>query len=140
MSITGKDGSPKVPHSTRLIEPQRLVLAGVGFLAFETTLMWILGGKIYDYSYFSPAFWGMLALAGVGYFGLGFFSRSWLSGFALMVPILVAICLVNVVWTTEFENGISVGVNTNLPEVWLTLSVIFVPAWALGVWVFRNRD
>ncbi|MBK5233858.1 MAG: hypothetical protein JJE13_12865 [Thermoleophilia bacterium] len=76
----------------------------------------------------------MLALAGAGYFALGFCSRSWLSALMLAAPLLVTVYFVNVVWTTEYANGVIVGQNANFAEIWLTLSFIFVPAWALGVW------
>lgn len=112
---------------------QRLLLASTGFLAFEALFIWLLGDKIYDFSYFSPVLWGMLALAGAGYFALGYYSRSWWSGLILAAPPLVAVYFVNVVWTTEYAGGVIIGENANFAEIWLSLSFIFVPAWALGV-------
>lgn len=118
---------------------QRLMLAGTGFIAFETLFIWLLGDKVYDFSYFSPVLWGMLALAGTGYFALGYCSRSWWSGLILAAPLLVAVHFVNVVWTTEHGNGVIIGENANFAEIWLSLSFIFVPAWALGVLSANRR-
>ncbi|MBK5232194.1 MAG: hypothetical protein JJE13_04330 [Thermoleophilia bacterium] len=112
---------------------RRLLLAGMGFVVFEALFIWLLGDKIYEFSYFSTPLWGLLALAGAGYFALGYFSRSWLSGLMLAAPLLVAVYFVNGVWTVEYENGVVIGTNANFAEIWLTLSFIFVPAWALGV-------
>lgn len=124
--------------TTGISRSWRLLLAGLGFIAFEALFIWNLGDKVYDYSYFSPVFWGMLALAGAGYFALGYCSRSWLSALMLAAPLLVAVYFVNVVWTTDFGNGTFVE-NANFAEIWLTLSFIFVPAWALGVLSANRR-
>jgi hypothetical protein len=125
--------------SSRAPSGARLLLVAISFLAFEATFIWTLGDKLYDFSYFSPAFWGLLALASVGYFGLGFFSRTWQSGFALVGPLLVALYFVNVVWTTDLGDGTSVATNSNFVAIWFTLSVVFLPAWVLGVRNSRNQ-
>lgn len=133
MNTVGSTPDLERTGTTGLSSMRRLLLASVGFVAFEALFIWALGDKVYDYSYFSPAFLGMLALSGAGFFALGYFSRSWLSALILAAPLLVAVYFVNVVWTTEYENGVIVGVNANFAEIWLTLSIIFVPAWVLGV-------
>lgn len=119
----------------------RLLIAVVVFVAFEALFIWGLGDLIYDFSYLSFGMWGLVALAGSGYLGLGVFSRSWLSGLALVAPLLIAVYFVNVVWTTDLGSGGSFGVNSNFAEIWLTLSWVFVPAWAVGVVIAtRNRS
>lgn len=112
---------------------RHLLSAGVGFMAFEAVFIWALGDKVYDFGYFSPVLWGMLALAAVGYGALGYFSRSWLSAPFLLFPLLVALYFVNVVWTTEFESGASISWNSNFVQVWFSYSIVFIPAWAYGV-------
>ncbi|MGB0121427.1 MAG: hypothetical protein WBP55_10800 [Solirubrobacterales bacterium] len=123
-------------RSTGISRGQRL-LASLGFFAFEALFIWTLGDKVYDYSYFSPVLWGILAIAGAGFLALGYCSRSWLSALVLPAPLLIAIYFENVVWTTQLANGGSIGVNANFAEIWLALSVIFVPAWTLGVLITR---
>lgn len=111
----------------------RLLLASLGFVAFEVLFIWLLGEKIYEYSYFSFGYVGLVTLAGAGYFALGYFSRSWLSGLILAAPLLIAVYFVNDVWIVEYENSVVIGTNANFVEIWLTLCPVFVPAWALGV-------
>lgn len=137
MMNTARDGQDwGTTGASRL---QRLLLASTGFVAFEALFIWLLGDKVYDFSYFNPVLWGMLALAGTGYFAVGYCSRSWWSGLILAAPLLVAVYFVNVVWTTEYGNGVIVGENANFAEIWLSLSLIFVPAWAFGALKANRR-
>lgn len=133
MNTTGHTKDLKSPGAIGISRPLRLLLVGLGFASFEALFIWLLGERIYDYSYFSLGMWGLVALAGSGYFALGYLSRSWLSGLFLVAPLLVALYFVNVVWVTEYPDGSSIGVNANFAEIWLTLSSVFVPAWVLGI-------
>lgn len=118
---------------------QRVLLAGGGFIAFETLFIWLLGDRVYDFPYFSLGFLGWTVLSTAGYFGLGFFSRSWLSALFMVVPPLVVYYFVYEVWVVNYPGGGSLIVNASLPEIWLTCSIAFVPAWALGVWCARGK-
>lgn len=111
----------------------RLALAALGFTAYEALFIWLFGDKIFGFGYLSLGLWAMVAMAGAGYFALGYFSRSWLSGLVLVAPLLVAVYFVNVVWSVEYENGVIIQENANFAEIWLTLSLVFFPVWALGV-------
>jgi len=136
---TGDAGQLGTTASAGTSRRQRLLLAGAGFLAFEAIFIWILGDRIYDFSYLSPVLWGMLALAGAGYFALGFFSRSWLSALFLVGPLLVAVYFVNVVWTHDLPNGGMVTDNASFAEIWLELSLLFIPAWGAGLIYGKRR-
>ena len=115
---------------------KRILLAGSAFALYEALFIWLLGDRIYDFTYFSFGMMSLIVSAGAGYFALGFLSRSWLSGFFLLLPVLVAVFFVHDVWAVEYGNGgstVSVIENANFVEIWLTLSAVFVPAWALGI-------
>lgn len=95
----------------------RLLIAASGFIAFEALFIATLGESIYDFDYFSLGMWGLLILAGAGYLALGIFSRTWLSGLVLAAPLVIAAYFVNVIWTTEFESGVTVTENSNFTEI-----------------------
>lgn len=133
MNTAGQVQDLKATGNTGLSRTQRLLVTSIAFVAFEAFFIWSLGDKVYEYAYFSPILWAILALAGAGYFALGYCSRTWLSALTLAGPLLVAIYFVNVVWTTDLVGGGSFTENANFAEIWLRYSLIFVPAWALGV-------
>lgn len=132
------DGASEKPEDSSESGLLRLLIAACGFVAFEALFIATLGESIYDFSYFSLGLWGLIALAGAGYLGLGIFSRSWLSALVLVAPLAIAAYFVNVIWTEEFES-IIVGKNANFTQIWLALSLIFVPAWAFGVLHGKKR-
>jgi hypothetical protein len=116
--------------------PRGFMWVGISFIAFETLLITVFGDSFFSYS----GIWTvvMFAVAGVGYFALGYRSGSWLSAGLLLVPLLVAAMVGGTQGPTVAYADGTIRHGLAFYQWWLLLSVVFVPLWALGVYVARR--
>lgn len=120
---------------------RRLVLMGAAFLLYEIVLIVAFGDYFYADVASTIGAWGMVAVASAGYFALGYFSRSWYSVVLLIVMLLVAVIIgrPGPIFATADGSTVTVHENPDLSSMWLMYSLVFVPAWAVGILVARNR-
>jgi len=135
------DGTPDV--NVGRTGSRRFLFTAIGFVAFEALLIGALGDYFYADNTAAFWMWGMVALATAGYFALGYFSGSWKSAALLAAPLLVAVAIGTPGPVVAHVEGATVSIreNVDLDQLWLILSLVFLPAWALGVLttVLRSR-
>ena len=106
----------------------RFLAATIGFLVFESFLIGVFGEYYFTGVSSELGVWLMVALAASGYLMFGAVSGSWLSVGVIWIPILIALALDMPVpqdaWGSE---------RLPLYGMWIYMSIIFLPAWFIGV-------
>lgn len=117
------------------IKSRRFLITAIGFLVYESILIGVFGDYFFAESHSAFVAWTMIGLAAAGYFVLGALSGSWLSVLLIAIPMVIA-AIIDVK-----APGSSGGETLDLDQQWVLLTILFLPAWALGSCVafFRAR-
>jgi len=121
---------------------RRFFVVGIAFLIYEAVLIVVFGDNFYADVASTIGSWGMVAVAAAGYFALGYVSRSWYSAAFLIAMLLVAAAIGKPGPTFVTATGPSIDVHQNPDSgsLWLTLSLVFVPVWAVGTFIAKKQS
>lgn len=110
------------------VDPRRLLVACVAFLALESVLILAFGDYFYEGVSSGLGRWGMIGLAALGYLLLGAVSRAPVSIVIGLLPPLLA-------WYVDIPVPAAATDGDALPldQTWLTLIYVFLPAWLIGL-------
>lgn len=106
----------------------RFLAVSLAFLAFESLLILVFGDYFYPGVSSELGAWVMVGVAALGYLALGALSGSPASLLVFFFPVLVALSadppVPSDAWGGEFSP---------FYVRWTFMSIVFLPAWALGV-------
>lgn len=102
--------------------------AGLAFLAFETVIIFLLGGPLLGDSDSTLLFFAIAGVGAIGYLMLGVLAGTWLSVLFLVLPIVIAVAVGG-----TMADGYSAS-ETPLYVSWTFLTLyFFAPAWLFGL-------
>jgi hypothetical protein len=132
MSASDEIGLPSEFDGEEVAEVRwpRFFLATIAFLAYETAFLLILRGDLWWAAGDREELIFILLISGaaLGYFLYGAFVDSFAMGFAVLLPIVIAMALDG---TANSDDGR--GEALPLYVAWLFYSVFFLPAWFIGL-------
>lgn len=112
----------------------RFALATLAFLAFEAFLLAVFGDYFFEGVSSDTGLWMMIALAACGYLAYGYLAGSGLSALFVLVPIIVAIALgSDIPVDADGREPLTLGAR------WMLFSVIFIPAYVIGLGAYYLR-